>query len=131
NQYRKDNHTFEDMAGTTSNDTLYTHNGISEVVHECIVTANAMDFWGVPPLMGRGLTKEDAASGAPPVVLLGYLFWKKEFQEDKNVLGKTIVFNHEPRTIVGVMPPRFYLFGADFYSTLAWDRPEPSRADAI
>jgi hypothetical protein len=98
-QFREANHTFEDIAGTTSDETLYNHQGISEIAHGVVVTSNALEFWGVKPLIGRALTKEDGAAGAPPVVLLGYEFWKKQFQEDKSVPGKTIVFGNKTRTI--------------------------------
>ena len=128
---RKANHTFEDIAGTTSWDALYNKQGVNEEIHGVVVTPNFMDFWGVRPLLGRGLTAQDAEVGAPPVVLLGYLYWKKEFNGDKSVLGKTMTVDRQPRTIIGVMPPRFFLFGADFYTTIPWNRPEPSLDDAF
>jgi putative ABC transport system permease protein len=95
------------------------------------MTPNAMEFYGVAPMLGRGLMKRDAQPGADPVVLLGYEYWKKEFQQDKSVVGKTMMIDNQARTVIGVMPPRFYLFGADFYAAISWDRTEPSMADAI
>jgi MacB-like protein len=86
----------------------------------------------VPPLIGRGISEQDAQAGASPVALLSYAFWKSAFHEDKGVLGTTITLNKQDRTIIGVMPRRFGLYGADVYVPLAWNRPEPkSFAEAL
>ncbi len=37
-----------------------------------------------------------------------------------------MILNKKTRTVIGVMPPRFGLFGADLYIPISWDRPEPS-----
>jgi putative ABC transport system permease protein len=66
------------------------------------------------------------------VALLSYAFWKSAFHEDKSVLGTTITLNKQDRTIIGVMPRRFGLYGADVYVPLAWNRAEPkSFAEAM
>ena len=61
----------------------------------------------MPPLLGRGFGPQDVLAGAPPVVLLNYRFWKREFHGDRSVLGKTIMLNGKARAIIGVMPPRY------------------------
>jgi putative ABC transport system permease protein len=73
----------------------------------------------------------DAQPGADPVILLGYTYWQKEFHADKSVVGSTMMLDNLPHTIVGVMPNRFYLWGADFYAPIPWNRPEPAIRDAI
>jgi len=129
--FRKQNHTFEDIVGVSSWDVLYARNGVTGLVHGCVMTPNATEFYGVPPMLGRSLMERDAQPGADPVVLLGYEYWKKEFQQDKSVVGKTMIIDNQARTVIGVMPPRFYLFGADFYALISGDRTEPSMADAM
>ena len=129
--FRNQNHTFEDIVGVSSWDVLYAHHGITELVHGCVMTPNATEFYGVAPMLGRGLMERDAQPDADPVVVLGYEYWKKEFQQDKSVVGKTMMIDNQARTVIGVMPPRFYLFGADFYAAISWDRAEPSMADAM
>jgi putative ABC transport system permease protein len=76
------------------------------------VTANAFSFYGVPPLLGRGIVPEDAKPGATPIFVMSYSAWKGEFNADPLILGKSFTVNDEPRTLVGVMPPRFQGFGA-------------------
>jgi putative ABC transport system permease protein len=129
--FRERNHTFDDIVGYAGWDFVYQRRGASEPLHGCALTPNGMAFWGVPPLLGRGLTEADSRPGAAPVVLLNYVFWKREFHKDKNVLGKTLMLSGQARTVVGVMPPRFGLFGADVYVPIAWNRPEPTPAEAM
>jgi len=124
--FRKQAQTFEDIVAYSGWDTVFLHQNTSEQVHVCVITPNIMEFWGVPPLLGRGITEQDAQPGASPVALLGYAFWKNMFHADKSILGTTIIVNKHPRIIIGVMPPRFGLFGADFYIPINWNRPEPT-----
>src|SRR3984957_217137 len=124
--FRNRSHTFEDIVAYSGVDLIYLHQGTSEQLNGCVVTPNVMEFWGVAPLLGRGIGEQDAQAGASPVALLSYAFWKSAFHEDKSVLGTTITLNKQDRTIIGVMPRRFGLYGADVYVPLAWNRPEPT-----
>jgi predicted permease len=77
---------------------------------------NLFTFQGVPPLLGREFTPTDAPEGKPsPVVVLSYLFWKRQFGGNKEVLGKTIELDHQLYTIIGVVPPRFTWGDVDVY----------------
>lgn len=124
--FRKQAQTFEDVVAYSGWDTVFLHGNVPEPVHVCVSTPNIMQFWGVAPLLGRGISEQDAQPGAAPVALLGYSFWKKMFGGDEAVVGSTITVNNERRTIIGVMPVRFGLYGADFYMPIRWDRPEPA-----
>jgi predicted permease len=129
--FRAGNQTFDDIVAYSSQDLVYSTKGFKEPEHGCALTPNAMDFWGVPPLLGRGLTEQDSLPGANPVVLLNYKFWKRMFQENKSVLGSTIMLNGQARTVIGVMPPRFQLYAAEMYVPIAWNRPEPPQSQAM
>jgi putative ABC transport system permease protein len=127
--FRKQAESFEDIVAYGSWDVIYLHENIPELVHGCILTPNMMDFWGVPPLLGRGFTEQDVQPAAPPVVVLGYGYWKSVFHGDKSVLGTKIMLNRQARTIIGVMPRRFGLYGASVYVPINWNRPEPASYD--
>jgi predicted permease len=129
--FRKGNHTLEDISAITGWDVLYTRRGASEQLHGCVMTPNAIHFWGVRPLLGREFIERDTQPGADPVILLGYAYWRKEFQGNKSVVGSTMMIDNRAHTIVGVMPRRFYLWGADFYAPISWNRPEPAIRDAM
>jgi putative ABC transport system permease protein len=76
------------------------------------VSANAFDFYGVQPLLGRTITPGDAKSGAPRVFVMSFGTWRGEFDANPQILGKTFTVNDEPRTLIGIMPPRFQAYGA-------------------
>ena len=119
--FRKDNRSFEDIVGYGSWYLTYAHEHSAEVLHGGALTPNAMEFFGVQPLFGRGISDTDSRPGAPSVVLLNYRFWKKQFLGNKAVLGTQMMLDARARTIVGVMPPRFQLVGAELWLPAAWN----------
>ena len=75
------------------------------------VTSDAFDFYGVPALLGRGIEPVDGKPGAPGVFVISCDTWKQDFNDDPQIVGKHFVVDGEPRTLIGVMPPRFHAFG--------------------
>jgi putative ABC transport system permease protein len=125
--FRERNHSFEDILAYGLWYMTYSHGTDIVMVKAVGATPNAMEFWGMRPALGRGFTESDAGPTSPPVVLLNYLYWKKEFHGDANALGRTMMLNGKARTVIGVMPPRFQYVGADMYLPVSWTRPEPDR----
>jgi len=68
------------------------------------VTPNFFQVMGVNPALGRTIEQADDRER---VVVLSDVLWRRRFNADKNVLGKTIDLNAETFTIIGVMPPSF------------------------
>ena len=58
-------------------------------------------------LVGRTLGPADDSPSAPPAVVLTYAFWQDAFGGDRSAIGRTIVLNSVPFTIVGVTEPNF------------------------
>ena len=127
---RDQNQTFENVIGYTNGFALVRDGLQTYQLHTSSVTADAFEFYGVPPLLGRAILPEDGVPGALPVFVIGYKTWKGVFNADPNVLGKNYAVNGEPRTLVGVMPPRFQAFGflAQAWIPITWT-PSMSRAD--
>jgi predicted permease len=70
-----------------------------------IVTANFFDVLGVPVAMGRGFTAAEAdAERQPHVAVVSHGFWQKRLGADAALVGKTLVFNGQPYTVMGVLP---------------------------
>ncbi|MDQ6893644.1 MAG: ABC transporter permease [Acidobacteriota bacterium] len=65
------------------------------------------DLLGVAPRLGRAFRREDTIRGAPPVVLISEGLWRERFSSDPAILGRAVVLEGTPRTVVGVMPRRF------------------------
>jgi putative ABC transport system permease protein len=71
------------------------------------VTASFFDVLGVPPALGRAFAPGADRPGAPRVVVLSHHIWQERLHGDPNAIGRQIDVNDVPRTIVGIMPPRF------------------------
>src|ERR1051325_10381371 len=62
---------------------------------------------GQQPLLGRAFLPEEQQDGKDQVVVLSYELWQKQLTGDPNAVGKTILLNLRPHTIVGIMPASF------------------------
>jgi putative ABC transport system permease protein len=76
-----------------------------------MVAADYFKVMAVAPILGRSFTAEDDQPGAPPVVILSYGFWQKQFAGDKEIVGKSVILDDRAVTIVGVMPENFVHHG--------------------
>jgi predicted permease len=77
-----------------------------------LVSGNFFEVLGVRPWAGRLFTQDDDRTPrAHPVAVLSYAFWQRRFAKDPNLIGKTILVNEQPVTVLGVTPPSF--FGVD------------------
>ena len=72
------------------------------------VTGNYFSMLGVTPAYGRLiLPSEGHTFGADPVIVLGHSFWKKRFNGDPGIVGRTVHVNARPFTVAGVVPESF------------------------
>ena len=62
---------------------------------------------GVSPALGRTLTDADTLAGAPGVVVLSDVLWRRRFGADSQIIGRTVLFDERPFAVVGVMRPDF------------------------
>jgi putative ABC transport system permease protein len=113
---------FEGVIASTISDVLWTGEGDPQRLRGNHGTFNTFEVMGVPPLLGRTPTPEDARPGAEPVVVLGYKFWQRQFGGDPGVLGRQLRLNDIMRTVIGVMPKRFMWRGADVYLPITFER---------
>jgi len=65
-------------------------------------TVNAFTVGGLPPVLGRDFTGEDAKPGAAPVAILTYALWQRRYGRDPSIIGRKIRVNTVPTTVVGV-----------------------------
>jgi predicted permease len=124
-EYQEQNHVFDEVIGGGNEDVLHNTGEGTEQFTGGYVTPNTFRFLGVPALIGRGLTPEDAKPGAPPVFVMAYKMWLKEYNLDPGILGRTFVLNGVPTTLVGIMPARFTKLAADLWRPVALDRADP------
>jgi predicted permease len=115
---RDQNHVFEDVVGAYQLDVLYRDKKGTRRLLGAYVTPNGFSFLGVPPLLGRYFSPDDAKPDAPFVFMMSYQLWQTEFNGDRSILGKTFVLNGRPRTLIGIMPQRFNGYGSSLWLPL-------------
>jgi predicted permease len=82
-----------------------------------LYSPNLFEYMGVAPVLGRVFTQADAPGGnAPPLAVLSYIFWQRQFGGSRDVLGKNIELDHKLYTVIGVVPPRFTWGDSDVYT---------------
>jgi len=103
---------FADVMATSVKPVLLTGGINPESFYGVHLTGGAFNFLEVKPLIGRTIQPFDIGPGGEPapVVVLSYGFWQRFFSGDPHAIGHTITLDDVPRTIIGVMPPRFGWF---------------------
>ena len=77
------------------------------------------DVLGVQPALGRTFTAEDDRRGAARVAVLSQRLWRERFAADPGIVGRSLVLDREPFTVVGVMPEGFaYPAGVELWTPL-------------
>ena len=71
------------------------------------VSANLFPMLGVQPILGRTFTAGEDVPGGPDVILLSHDLWQRRFNGDPAIVGRKVLANATPYTVVGVMPPGF------------------------
>ena len=124
--YKEQNHVWEGLIANNGLDVLYTDKEGTRQYRGGEVSGETFEFLGMQPLLGRTLVPGDARSDAPPVAVMSYRVWQKDFNGDLKIINSTLQLNGKQVTLVGIMPPRF-LFGAeDFWLPLTLTRSDTS-----
>jgi predicted permease len=71
-----------------------------------VVTENFFDVLRVRASIGRAIVPDDGRGGEP-VIVLSYRYWQRRFGGDPSAVGREMVVNRVPLTIVGVTPASF------------------------
>jgi predicted permease len=80
----------------------------TELLQAELVSGNYFTMLGVQPALGRVFdSSDDQVFRGHPVVVLSYDYWVTRFDRDANVIGKKILVNNYPMTIVGVSAAGF------------------------
>lgn len=73
-----------------------------------IAPANFFELLGVRPVIGRTfLPDEDQRPGGNPVLVIRETLWRRAFNADPSIIGRTVDLNRHPFTIIGVVPAEF------------------------
>jgi len=113
--WQKRSHVFEDIALTSSTESsILSGTSGPEPIRVQDVTPNFFDLLGVKPILGRTFVADEQQELTQAIVISDS-FWKRHFDGDPGVLGKSFT-NHNTgivSTVVGIMPPGFAPFYGD------------------
>ena len=112
--------TIEGFSGYTRQQVSVTSiEGGQERRNGLAMTHGLPSLLGLQPLLGRTLNTEEDAVNGPPVVVLGYDYWRTRFAADPQIVGQRIELEGEPYEIVGVLPEqRGWALDADLWYSL-------------
>ena len=106
--FRDKNQVFSGMFCRNAETLAVTFEGKTELVAGETVSGNYFPVLGVGAAIGRVFTaSDDLYQSAHPLAVLSYGYWKTRFAGDRGVIGKKIVVNGYPLTIIGVSQAGF------------------------
>jgi putative ABC transport system permease protein len=106
---------FNGVTASTVSNVVLTGESEPQRLRGNYITPNTFNVLGVQPLIGRATTEDDVRPGHGEVALLSYRYWQAHYGGSPSILGRVLTLNRHPRTIIGVMPPRFLWRGGDVY----------------
>ena len=106
---------FSHFAGISLGENSLTYTGGSEPqkVRGTPATSDFFAALGVEPLLGRTFDPASDRLGKPREVVLSYRYWQTQFGADPGVVGRTMLLDGDPYTVVGVMPAGFHFGSRD------------------
>ena len=133
---QNENHSFEQMALAQSRTFVLTGREQPERLFGARTQSSLLEMLGAKPLLGRLLLPEEDKPGKPDVAILSERVWKRLFNSDPGVVGKTIVLNGNPFIVAGVLQRGFMLDAEVMPSETPMDKmdifaPLPLGADAV
>jgi putative ABC transport system permease protein len=103
--YRAQNKVFSSLAGRTIfGMSVLTGTDEPERVRSSIATANFFSTLGIKPYRGRTFRPEEEY-GESTVAIISYGLWQRRYAGDARIIGRAILIDGRPNTVVGIMPP--------------------------
>ena len=133
---QNENHSFEQMALARGQVFVLTGREQAEWIFGARTQSSLLKMLGAKPLLGRLLLPEDDKPGKADVAILTERLWKRLFNSDPRIVGKTVVLNGNPVIVAGVLQ-RNFMFNAEVMPTITpTDKtdifvPLPLGADAL
>jgi predicted permease len=127
--WRRQNHSFSDLAAFRPDDLNLIGVGQPERLPAQMVSAGFFRLLGVQPTVGRDFTAADDQPGAAPVTLISESFWQRKFGASPSALGQSLTLSGTSYVVVGVIPATFQFDARNFqpsdvYLPLAlWNAP--------
>ena len=106
--WKRVSHSFEAMGAFIYTSVNLVGQGAPERLEASSISADVFPLLGIQPLAGRLLNSADDRVESPGTVLLSYGLWQTMFAADLGVIGRKVVLDGTPLTVIGVMPRDFH-----------------------
>jgi putative ABC transport system permease protein len=80
---------------------------VPERISGALVAPSLFPLLGVEPIKGRTFAREEQGQSRDDVIVISERLWKRHFNSDPALIGKTLLLNGRSYTVIGVMPARF------------------------
>lgn len=97
----------ESVAAFAVRSVTLTGSGDAQRLNAELVTPGYFGILGATPAAGRAFAADDNTMESAPVTILGHGLWLDRFGGDRSVVGRDVILNGRPVTVVGVAPPDF------------------------
>jgi predicted permease len=111
--FRDQNRTVTDVGLYSNGAVAVTGRGAPERVTVVQATDGVLPVLGTAPALGRLFTRDDDRPDAPPVAVATFAYWRDALGSDPAAIGRSLVLDGTPTTIVGVLPKRFRFLDVD------------------
>jgi len=98
------NTVFDHMAAQRGDSITMTGSGEPVQLRGGFVSAGYFEIFGVHAAMGRTFAADEDQRGKPSVAILSNRLWRTRFGEAKDILGRKILLDSKPYTVIGVLP---------------------------
>ncbi len=105
--WRAQNTVFEHLAAIFARTANLIAGDESERIDLAMTSADFFQVFGVQPQLGRFFMPEEERAGHDAVAVLSYGLWQRRFGGDPSLIGKGIMLDGQPYTVVGVAPASF------------------------
>jgi predicted permease len=107
--WEQGNRTFQHIAISTETDGNFSSSDdqLPERIHAVACSWSALPLLGVQPVYGRLFTPADDKYGANGTTVLTWGFWKRRFGGDPRIVGRTVLLDSQPYTVIGILPAWF------------------------
>ncbi len=114
--FRARSHSFHALAAINRSDVQLSGSGEPVRLTAFRVTAGYFQVLGLAPARGREFAPTDELPGNGRLVILSDRAWRDKFSADPGILGRKIMLDSQPFTVVGVMPPGTEHPGNDYHA---------------
>ena len=130
--WREQNQAFEELAAVGFSNYTLSGSGEAEQFSGNRISPALTRVLGITAVAGRVFTDEEEKPSAAPVAMVGEGVWKRRFGADRGLIGRTIILNGVPTTVVGIAPAALNLItGGDMYTPLTVDPAKEIRLNHV